>query len=82
MYVKVKDRCQRECVYPVWYSGPDQEHSNTGAGGGIECRRQDVSGISCKGMRGGHPLSYRGFGGSPRENVGNCGAGEAFLSLF
>ena len=53
-----------------------------GRGGGIESRRHNVGGISCKGMRGGHPLSYRGFGGSPRENVGNCGAGEAFLSLF
>ena len=31
-------------------------------------------------MRGGLPLSYRGI--SPGKNLGNCGAGEAFLSLF
>ena len=30
-------------------------------------------------MRGGLPLSFRGPGGSPRENLGNCSAGEAFL---
>ena len=29
-------------------------------------------------MRGGFPLSYRGSG----KNLGNCGAGEAFSSLF
>ena len=34
-------------------------------------------------MRGEFPLSYRGFGGSPPGKfLGNCGAGEAFLSLF
>ena len=30
-------------------------------------------------MRGGVPLSYRGSAG---KNLGNSGAGEAFLSLF
>ena len=37
--------------------GPDPEHSNTG---GIESRRDDVSGVSGKreSMRGGFPLSY------------------------
>ena len=34
-------------------------------------------------MRGGLPLSYRGPGEiPPGKNLGNCGAGEAFLSLF
>ena len=30
-------------------------------------------------MRGGLPLSYRGPGEIPRENLVNCGAGEAFF---
>ena len=33
-------------------------------------------------MRGGFPLLYRGSGDLPGKNLGNCGAGEAFLSLF
>ena len=30
-------------------------------------------------MRGGLPLSFREPGISPGKNLGNCGAGEAFL---
>ena len=43
-----------------------------------------VSSIRCKQgeyMRGGF-LSYGGPGISPGKILGNCGAGEAFLSLF
>ena len=56
-----------------------------GGGGGIECGRHDVSGIWCKGgeyERGCPPLIWGSGGYPPRKKMGNCGAGEAFLSLF
>ena len=63
-------------------SGPDSEHSHTG---GIECQRHYVSGISCKGgeYERGFPPFIQGVRGiSPGKILENCGAGEAFLSLF
>ena len=55
-------------------SGPVPEHSNTGGGGGgggIDCRRHEVSNLSCQGgeYERGFPLSYRGFGGSPPGKI-------------
>ena len=66
-----------KCVHIVGFTGPDPEHSNTG---GHICGRHDVSSIRCKGgeyERGVPPLIW----GSGKK-LGNCGAGEAFLSLF
>ena len=50
-------------------TGPDPEHSNRG---GIDCRRHEVSNLSCQGesMRGGSPSHIGGSGGIPREKFG------------
>ena len=46
--IKKTKRLTKEKKAGKWlrYTGPDPEHSNTGV---IECRRHDVSSISCKG---------------------------------
>ena len=54
-------------------------------GGGMECRRHDLSGESRDGgeYERGFPPSHWGVrGASPWKNFENYSAGEAFLNLF